>query len=219
MDYLATVAGLAGLRKMLQRLRQGRTDWQAITEVTRLTVARFTRNWKRHLRSRNLRPLPGLLHIKRTFKKRLTREQRLAAIKQKKARDFMRLASMLRKRGLPRAAIIEYLKARALLGQRHDLVANSLARAYLEISNPASAISALLPVLEYYPELPGPQVTLGIAYLRNGDLPSAVKHLNAGLNINPFNPEVHCNLADALSKSTPRRARHSVLCRKLTARR
>ena len=217
MDYLVTVAGLAGLRKLLRRLRDGRTDWQALTEVTRLSPARFTRNWKRHLRSRNLRPMPGIVPLRRTFNKRPTREQRLAAIKQKKARDFMRLAGMLRAQNLPRAAILEYLKARTLLGQRHDLVANSLARAYLDISSPARAISALLPVLEYYPGLPGPQVTLGIAYLKSGDEQSATRHLQAGLNINPFNPEVHCYLAVALKKKSASRARqHAVLCARLS---
>ncbi len=220
MDYLASVAGLAGLRKILGRMRQGRLEWQAISDVTGLSPARFTRAWKRHLRSYNLRVLPGLVTPRRTFARRPTKEQRLAAIKQKKARAFMRLAGMLRDKGLSRAAIVEYLKARSLLGQRNDLVANSLARAYLEISNPASAISALLPVLEYYPELPGPQVTLGVAYLKSGDERSAIKHLRAGLNINPFNPEVHCNLAMALKKDkqSAGAARHAALCARLTGR-
>ena len=218
-DYMASVAGLAGLRRLVTRMRQGRSDWQAVAEVTKMTEARFTRAWKRHLRSRNLRPLPGIVPPRRSFKKRPTREQRLAAIKHKKARDFMRLAGMLRQKSLTRAAVVEYLKARALLGQRNDLVANSMARAYLDLSSPAQAISALLPVLEYYPELPGPQVTLGVAYLRSGDLRAAATHLNAGLNINPFNPEVHCGLARALRKSDTKRAgRHASLCAWLSGR-
>ena len=208
---------LAGLRKMLELMRGGKTDWQALKQVTGMPAARFTRGWRRHLRTLNLRPLPGLVHQRRRFGKRRSWEKRLAAVRQKKARDYLRLAGMLRARALPRAAIIEYLKARTLLGPRDDLVANHLARAYLEISSPAQAISALLPVLEYYPGLPGPQVTMGIAYLRSGDQRSAVKHLQSGLRINPFAPEIHCGLARALATSHKQRAAlHKSLCGKLS---
>ena len=71
-------------------------------------------------------------------------------------------------------------------------------------------------MLEYYPELPGPQVTMGMAYLRNGDRKAAVKHLRVALRINPFNPELHCGLALALKGRADGEARlHDDLCRRL----
>ena len=218
MDYTARAAGGGGLRQLLERMRRGRSDWQALSDVTGLERARFTRGWRRHLRTLGLRPLPGLVPPELRFGKAPTREQRLAAIKEKRARAYLRLADMMRTRGLPRPAIIEYLKARALLGPRNDLVANHLARAYLEISSPAQAISALLPVLEYYPQLPGPQVTMATAYLRSGNKIAAARHLRVALGINPFNPEVHCGLATALQASEKHAAgRHRALCKRLVA--
>jgi tetratricopeptide (TPR) repeat protein len=164
----------------------------------------------------NLRPLPGLVPPELRFGKAPSREQQLAAVKERRARRWLRLADLLRVRGHTRASIIEYQKARDLLGPRNELAANHLARAYLEIASPAQAISALLPVLEYYPDKPGPQVTMGIAYLRSGDPGAARQHFKVALRINPFNPEVHCGLARALGSTTAEAAHHARLCQQLS---
>jgi cytochrome c-type biogenesis protein CcmH/NrfG len=75
----------------------------------------------------------------------------------------------------------------------------------------------LLPVLEYYPDLPGPQVTMGIACLRSGEATRAEQHLKVALRLNPFNPEIHCNLVQALkARSTEESKRYATLCARLT---
>lgn len=215
-EFIARRSGGRSLRRIIDACGRGRSSWEAVQATTGLNKAQFDRQWRAHLAKLNLRLLPGLVPPELRFDKRRSKEQRLAAIKEARARRLMRLAGMLRSRRLTRAAIIEYEKARAILGQRNDLVANHLARAYLEIASPGQAISALLPVLEYYPELPGPQVTMGMAYLRNGDRKAAVKHLRVALRINPFNPELHCGLALALKGRADGEARlHDDLCRRL----
>lgn len=215
-QFLVDQVHIAGLRRLLDMIRSGRTSWEAIRQVSGLNAREFSRRWKQQLGTRNLRLLPDLVPPRLRFGKRPSHERRVAAMREGRARRFLHLAGLLRSRRLTRAAIIEYDKARKILGPRNDLVANHLARAYLEISSPAQAISALMPVLEYYPELSGPQVTMGIAYLRNREPAAAERHLRAALRINPFDPELHCGLADALKGRTADAARlHASLCAKL----
>ncbi len=218
-DFLIKKSGIAGIQRLIRSLRDGRRDWQAIKAATGMSRKKFSAGWKQYLRAMNLQPLPGLIPPVLRLGKAPTRDQRIAAIKEKRARDHLRLADMLRSRKMTRAAIIEYQKARAQVGQRDELVANHLARAYLEIASPAQAISALLPVLEYYPEYPGAQVTMGLANLRTGNLKAARRHLEIALRINPFDPEIHCNLAVVLQSQSPTHAkRYAKLCRQLTTR-
>jgi tetratricopeptide (TPR) repeat protein len=216
-DFIAKSGKGAPLRKLIEELQAGRSDTLAIARVTDLDERRFEKAWRGYLRSMGLRRLTGLVPPELSFGKPLTKEQRLAAVRELKAQGFLRLADMMRTRNLTRAAILEYEKARSLLGLRDDLVANHLARAYLEISSPAQAIAALLPVLEYYPEFPGPQVTMGLAYLKSGDDSLAEQHLRFALRVNPFDPEIHCGLAQALKTREPKQAqRHAGLCARLS---
>lgn len=215
--FVAKQAGVSGLRRMLEALRAGQSDWQALRAVTGLDRAAFDREFRRHLRSLNLRRLSGLVPPELQFGKPQSKEQRISALRETRARRYLRLAELLRERRHTRAAIVEYQKARSVLGPRDELAANHLARAYLEISSPAQAVSALLPVLEYYPDLPGPQVTMGVAHLKNGDLLGAERHLKVALRLNPFDPEIHCGLATALrGRSASEATRHETICRKLT---
>jgi tetratricopeptide (TPR) repeat protein len=214
-DFIVRTAGAGALRKMIDALRVGKTDWQALQAATGYERTLFDQAWRKHLRGLNLRRLTGLVPPELRFGKTPTREQRIAAVKEGRARKLLRLAELLRSRSLTLAAIIEYQKARTLLGPRDELVANHLARAYLEVSSPVQAIGALLPVVEYYPEFPGSQVTLGTAYLRSGDLRAAERHLKIALRINPFDPEIHCGLARALKSSSAEDASlHARLCSK-----
>jgi len=209
--FIIERAKLDGLRQLLAAQRAGVSDWGAVQKITTLTKKGFQARYVQYLRSLKPRRMAGLAHHARRYGKKPTKEQRAKRIKAKKARDFFRLADMLRQRKLTQAAIIEYKKARAIVGDRDATIANALGRAYLEVDNPNQAVNSLLPVLEYYPELAGAQTTVGVAYLRAGNRPAATKHLLVALRINPFNPEVHCGLARALDDKREA-ARHAKIC-------
>jgi tetratricopeptide (TPR) repeat protein len=214
-QFLVEQVELSGLRRVITLVRSGRSVWEAIRLASGMNARQFKARWKQSLRARNLRQLADLVPPRLRFGKG-SKERRLAAVRESRARRFLRLAELLRSRRLTRAAIIEYEKARRILGVRNDLVANHLARAYMEAASPTQAISALMPVLEYYPELPGPQVTMGLAYLRNSQHEQAEQHFEVALRINPFNPELHCGMAAAIKGRNAARARlHAELCAKL----
>ncbi|MCC6748644.1 MAG: hypothetical protein IT371_13370 [Deltaproteobacteria bacterium] len=209
--YLKERAGLPGLRRLLGALRAGRDDWLAVHQVATLPPGGFERAWRKYLRGLKLRRLPGLVPAELTFGTPRTKEQELAALREQRAKRHFRLADLLRQRKLLPAAILEYERARDAAGERDAFVSNALARSFLEVDQPARAIAALSPVLEYYPDLSGPQVTMGAAYLRRGDPRAATRHLKVALRLNPFDPEVHCGLSRALPAG-PEAERHGRLC-------
>jgi predicted Zn-dependent protease len=72
------------------------------------------------------------------------------------------------------------------------------------------------------PELPWPHLIAGQALLEKGRATEAIAALERSLATNPFDPSVHCALADAYQRlaspppgATPRRARAERHCREL----
>jgi predicted Zn-dependent protease len=83
------------------------------------------------------------------------------------------------------------------------------------------ALAAVASVQTLYPEVPWPHLIAGQALLAKGDGASAVAPLLAALAANPFDPSVHCSLAEAYKKlpangsNTSKRLRAERDCRAL----
>ena len=121
---------------------------------------------------------------------------------------FLRLGNMLLRRDRPRAAVIEYEKGAKAVGAQGSgdgaaaswLFPVKLGRTYLVLGEPERALKALAPVQASFPDLPWPHVIAGEALLAKGAPGEAIVDLRAALATNPFDPEVHCALADAYEK-------------------
>ncbi|MBK8479900.1 MAG: hypothetical protein IPL40_01805 [Proteobacteria bacterium] len=211
MSFLVAREGAAAPRRLVEAIAEGAEAWEAIGRVAGLDRRGFDRAWRHYLRRLGLRRYPGLVPAALSFGPAPSHEAQIRALRARRAQDFFRLADMLRQRGLRPAALVEYRKALGLLGGRDPLVANALARTYLETDAPERAVDVLVPLLAYYPELAGPQTTMGVAYLRLGKRQDAAAHLEIALRINPFAPELHCSLAKALP-SGAQRERHARFC-------
>jgi predicted Zn-dependent protease len=119
----------------------------------------------------------------------------------------------LLKRDRARAAVAEYekgAKAAASGGKatRGDPSAIwvfpvKLGRTYLALGEPDRALKALAPVQALYPDLPWPSLIAGEALVAKGAPAEALAPLRASLATNPFDPRVHCALADAYGKLPP----------------
>jgi predicted Zn-dependent protease len=97
-----------------------------------------------------------------------------------------------------------------------------LGRTYLALGEPERALKALSAVRVTYPDLPWPQLIAGQALLARGEPREAVVALRASLATNPFDPAVHCGLAEAYGKlpsgerpPADQIAREQQLCREL----
>lgn len=198
-EYLYDKDGWTGVRALIKRFTDGeRGDEKG-------GLAALEASWRSWLRGKKLRLHPGLLpaEAELRFKKGAGKpteasEDASARIGEERARKFARLGGMLRARHRLAAAAVEYEKAQAIVGAGHPSVANKLARTYLELGDPTRAIAAAEPALELYPDQAAPNATLGEAWLRKGDNNKAAHYLDAALAVNPFDPAVHCALAQAL---------------------
>ena len=76
-----------------------------------------------------------------------------------------------------------------------------LGRTYLVLGEPDRALKALEPIQPVYPDLPWPHVIAGAAKMAKGEPAAAIVELRAALATNPFDPEVHCTLADAYERA------------------
>jgi tetratricopeptide (TPR) repeat protein len=92
------------------------------------------------------------------------------------------------------AAVLEY--RRALVETRDSVpVMNRLAEALLRLARDREALEILNQAKGIVPDHPTIYTLLGRAYLKLKDFPSAREALESSIQINPFNPEVHQNLA------------------------
>ncbi len=225
-EYLHGKAGWPGIRKLIGEMSGGAGDARAVAATLGMPYPEFDRAWKSWLRGRTLRPRGGLVPPQLKFKKgppgkrdrghaHEEEDDDSGEIIDPRAKNFARLGGLLRARHRL-AAAAEYEKAQALLGPAHPAVANKLARTYLELGEADRAIAAALPVQELYPDLSGPNVTLGGAWLHKGEMTKASLYLEAAIRTNPFDPAVHCGLEQAYRKlGNPLLEREAQACRSL----
>ena len=196
--WLHKKLGYDGIRAILARIRDGKSERRAVAEVLGVTWERAEIGWKRHLRSLGLRVDPSLRVHRLRFERSETDDENagLDTVAEEKARKFARLGGLLRARGRLQGAATEYEKARAAAPD-DGFIGAKLARTYLELDQAQRAIDVAGPLAQKDPEDVGPQATLGAAYLKIGDAAGAEKHLLAALRVSPFDPMVRCGLAQA----------------------
>jgi tetratricopeptide (TPR) repeat protein len=200
--YLHTKIGYAGIRSMLERIRDGRTERRAIAEVLGVSWEDAQSSWKKYLKSLPLRLSPALVARGGAHKIRLKKSDGddenvgVDAISEDKAKRHARLGGLLRARGRLGAAASEYEKALAVTGPNDVFLASKLARTYLELGAPEKAITVIEAIPDRDDEDAGPETTLGAAYLETRDMAKAELHLQAALRVQPFDPAVRCGLAE-----------------------
>ena len=129
---------------------------------------------------------------------------------------------MLLQRGRVRAASAEYEKGAKSAGSAYWLFSVKLGRSYLAMGLADRALQAVASAQALYPEVPWPNLIAGQALLAKGDAAGAVAPLLASLAANPFDPSVHCSLAEAYKKlptdaaTTSKRQRAERDCRAMS---
>ena len=221
-EYLAQQIGWEGIRKIIGQLRDGKSDAQAVAFAVGKPFDQFQKEWRSWLGARKLKTRPGIIPTELKFKKggkqTEASEDDSGQITEERARKLARLGGMLRGRHRLKAAAIEYEKAQTLVGPGNPQVANKLARTYLELGDPERAIKTAEPALELYPDQAGPNATLGEGWLKRGDYTKAETYLQAAVAINPFDPALHCGLAQIYklrSNAEARAAEEEHACRVL----
>ena len=247
--YLHAHGGMAALRTAIALVAEGMDARKAVATAAQGSWPDFERGWRGHMAGLKLKLFPDFdiptAHIRKAgaiaSRRKPNEDEALTATSLKSTGPlrFLRLGNMMLKRNRPRAAVLEYQKgARAAAlsssgqsgGVSHGpdaaaaqwLFPVKLGRTFLALGEPDRALKALAGVQAVYPELPWPNLIAGEALLAKGDAPGAITAVRASLATNPFDPAVHCTLAEAYLKLPPgarppqeRITREQTYCREL----
>jgi len=197
----------AALREVLATVREGGDARLAVARAYggTGTWAEFERAWRQFMAGLHYKTMPGLEPMAPKYKKKgmsvdaPPSEDAFSSTVGEAAR-YLRLGNMMLLRNRPRAAGMEYEKGSKLAGTSHWIFPVKLGRTYLALGQPEQAMKAIAPAEATYPELPWPHLIAGQARLAAGDAKSAAASLLLSLAINPFDPGVHCSLAEAYQR-------------------
>ena len=219
--------GMAALREAIAKVRERVDARTAVAQAAGGSWPQFERGWRAFMAAQHYKTFPGLEPVTRKFRKpgavaskRGPSEDEAVSGADPAAR-YLRLGNMLLLRNRPRAATIEYEKGARAAGPGHWIFPVKLGRTYLAIGDAGRALKAVSEVQTLYPELPWPHLIAGQALLVQGEARKALVALEASLATNPFDPNVHCAMAEAYQKlpaspnERPRLERAERHCREL----
>lgn len=205
-DYVLATKGSAGLRTIIQELRNGNTDKKAVEAAVGMPFGLFEKSWLAHIKKQ---PFPKeLLPREQVVLKEDAKGQDkddaqkgreisfgdFAEVQELPARKLAHLGELLRERNRVKAAAAEYSKAYAMVGDKYESISNKYALTLLELRRLDEAEQVLRGSLRVYPGLPGTNVHLGRILLFRKDWVKAKAAYMEALSTNPFDPEVHVAL-------------------------
>jgi tetratricopeptide (TPR) repeat protein len=217
--YLHSKGGMPALRDAIHRVAAGEDARAAVAAAAGGSWADFERGWRAFMAAQHYKTFPAIdiptTHIRKpgaiaSGRKPSEEDALSSTLKAGAPFRYLRLGNMLLRRDRPRAAVAEYEKGakavtaggRATRGDPSAIwvFPVKLGRTYLALGEPDRALKALAPVQAIYPDLPWPSLIAGEALVAKGAPAEALAPLRASLATNPFDPRVHCALADAYSK-------------------
>lgn len=181
--------------ELVAAMKAGKSDREAVAEVSGIPWDRFEKAWKTYLKGKSFRPMDSDYQSRLLFKGKDTEADELAVIKVDRAREYVWLGDQMRLRKRWKAAIFEYEKASKHIGDKSPLVQGKLGFALLRAERYDEAATQLAKPIADYPRHVVLHVYLGEALLRLGKYEEARVHLEEALTLNPFDPDVHGNLA------------------------
>lgn len=196
MEYLQQKKGPTAFVEMLDYISEGMDAQRAFAKVLDMSFSGFERDWKTSLKTR----VPSSYPENTGFEDRLVFKDsapttELDAIAQPKARDHMHLGEMLQARDRFAAAVVQYRKAEQIAGKLNPVLQTRLSQSLIAEGKPQEAYDALRPTVENFPGYVSTWIQLGKAAAALGRWDEAKGFLIEAARINPFDPEVHSELA------------------------
>ncbi len=197
--FIVERTGIEGIRHIIERIRDGASDREAIAAVLGMSFERFEKQWRRFMRSLDLVRLPTAYVERLYFRNRDDRRDELKAIGAEKAEQHTYLGDRLRARKRMLAAVKEYRKAVAVVGNTSPVIQAKLATALLALGRAQDALDAVEPALQWYPQYVLLHLRRGQALLKLNRYAEAAEALRRAVAINPFDADVHRGLEKALA--------------------
>ncbi|MFQ5894607.1 MAG: tetratricopeptide repeat protein [Nitrospinota bacterium] len=199
LEFILERGGTPTLRRIIQHMARGkeRGAEEALRSVLGLSFEQFEKGWRAFLARKGLSERKGV----RVRQLRVRRggpvgekAWELKAIQSEVARRRAALGDRLRARGRLRAAAIEY--RRALREDPHSaVILNKLGVSLLSLRRSREALEHLRRAKALDPDYVTTYVHLGYAHARAGDLRGARAAWEEAIELNPFDPRAHLELA------------------------
>jgi tetratricopeptide (TPR) repeat protein len=202
MEYLRGEVGQGAFAQVLDNIAQGMEAQEAFAEVLNTTFPAFEKRWLAYLKTRKYPAFSedSGFQERLEFKEAGAKPAELDQIPKPAARDHVHLGELLQARNRYKAAIVEYQKAIKIMGSGNPVLQTRIAQCYLATDQPREALAALEPVRDAYPSYVTTWIELGRAALANGQTAQARDYLIEAARINPFNPDIHTQLATAYDR-------------------
>ncbi|MEE2902561.1 MAG: tetratricopeptide repeat protein [Myxococcota bacterium] len=197
-EFLCERKGWKGMRELLASLSKGVPMEVAIEKIHGMPFGALTEKWKAALPKRKILTAGRQKGQDRelVIKKRSnTPDDKFHGLS-KKARRFARAADLLYARGRMVAAQKELEKAYTIT--ESPLLSAKIANIALAVNDLPGAEKAAKRAIDGVPDLPGPNLTLAEALVRQERSDEAMEPLDTAIDINPFDPRVHSLLLAVL---------------------
>lgn len=196
MEFLRERVGADAFRQMLDEIVGGVEAQRAFAKVLGMPFSQFEREWRESLKTRKPSSYPEDTGFEdRLVFKDTAPTTELGSMPQPKARDHMHLGEMMQARERWDAAIVQYRKAEQIAGQGNPVLQTRLAQSFLALGKAEDAYESLAPTVQNFPGYVTTWIMLGKAAAALGKWPEAREFLIEAARINPFDPEVHSELA------------------------
>ncbi len=197
-EFLIGKAGYEGLREVMSRMSASSTRGagEALKDVLNVGFTRFEREWKEFLAAKGLKEAGGAGVRRYKIKEGKANEETvdMEEIKSLVARNRAHLGDLLKERGRVGAAVVEY--RRALNENKQSIpIINRLASALILMDRHREALEMLLRAKELSPDHPTVLTQLGQTHLKLGNFKEAKEAFQEVIEVNPFSPEAHRDLA------------------------
>lgn len=197
--YLFKKKGYAGIRQLLQNLKNNMEMDQALMSSFGVDLNGLWQDWLADIKGIGLKEYPGLiqqnLKFKRPGQKDEDVEEDYISIKEKEVKDWTHLGELLRARNQWIAALAEYRKAKQKNGDGNPLIQNGIASTLIELKQYQAVVDELQLVKKYYPSYLNTHLNLGESLVVLKRYEDAIQSYEEALSLNPFHPKPHQALA------------------------
>jgi tetratricopeptide (TPR) repeat protein len=197
-EFIIARAGHQGLAEIMNRMGTNTEKGASapIKAVLGLNFQEFEGSWKEFLKAKGLTEMSGASVRRLKIKEGKVNEESMdmEEIKSLVARNRAHLGDLLKEKGRMGAAVLEYRRA---LAENQDSVSlmNRLSAVLLGLGRSEEALRLLQRARELSPDHPTTYTHLGQACMQLKDFTGAKEAFLISIQINPFNPGVHRDLA------------------------
>lgn len=210
-DYIHGNKGTAGLRTIIEELRAGKSDKDAVAKATGMSFPAFEKAWLSHVKAqkfpKELLPLEETVVLKENAPGKGKKDDKekgkeisfgdFAEMQEVPARKFAHLGELMRERNRMGAAVAEFKKAHQIVGDKYESLSNKYALALLEVGSYEEAERVLVGSLRVHPGVAATNVHLGRIHIARKNWKKAREAYSEALATDPFDPEIHLALTVA----------------------